>query len=50
MGKVTRVENFGAFVDIGAEREGMVHVSEMETGYVSRPSDVVKTNRKLKCA
>jgi small subunit ribosomal protein S1 len=42
MGKVTRVESFGAFVDIGAEREGMVHVSEMETGYVSRPSDVVK--------
>src|SRR5512136_2965120 len=41
-GKVTRVENFGAFVDIGAEREGMVHVSEMETGYVPRPSDVVK--------
>ncbi len=42
IGKVTRVENFGAFVDIGAEREGMVHVSEMETGYVPRPSDVVK--------
>ena len=41
-GKVTRVENFGAFVDIGAEREGMVHVSEMEAGYVGRPSDVVK--------
>ena len=41
-GKVTRVENFGAFVDIGAEREGMVHVSEMESGYVPRPSDVVK--------
>jgi ribosomal protein S1 len=41
-GKVTRVETFGAFVDIGAEREGMVHVSEMETGYVPRPSDVVK--------
>ena len=42
LGKVTRVENFGAFVDIGAEREGMVHVSEMEAGYVGRPSDVVK--------
>lgn len=41
-GKVTRVESFGAFVDIGAEREGMVHVSEMEAGYVARPSDVVK--------
>ena len=47
LGKVTRVENFGAFVDIGAEREGMVHVSEMETGYVSRPSDVVKANQEI---
>ncbi|CAG0930010.1 30S ribosomal protein S1 [Thermoflexales bacterium] len=46
-GKVTRVENFGAFVDIGAEREGMVHVSEMETGYVSRPSDVVKVGEEV---
>ena len=46
-GKVTRIENFGAFVDIGAEREGMVHVSEMETGYVSRPSDVVKVGEEV---
>jgi small subunit ribosomal protein S1 len=46
-GKVTRVENFGAFVDIGAEREGMVHVSEMETGYVARPSDVVKVGQEV---
>ena len=41
------MENFGAFVDIGAEREGMVHVSEMETGYVSRPSDVVKVGQEV---
>lgn len=40
-GKVTRIENFGAFVDIGAERPGMVHVSEMADGYVSSPNDVV---------
>lgn len=46
-GKVTRVENFGAFIDIGAEREGMVHVSEMEAGYVSRPSDVVKVGQEI---
>jgi small subunit ribosomal protein S1 len=46
-GKVTRVENFGAFIDIGAEREGMVHVSEMETGYVARPSDVVKVGQEV---
>ena len=42
-GKITRVERFGAFVDIGAEREGMVHVSEMGSGgYIAQPSDVVK--------
>src|SRR5512135_2838132 len=35
VGKVTRVENFVAFVDSGAEREGMVLVSEMESVYVS---------------
>ncbi len=40
-GKVVRVENFGVFVDIGAERPGMIHVSEMGSGYVKSPSDVV---------
>src|SRR4030065_743167 len=28
-GKVTRLEKFGVFVDIGAERPGLVHISEM---------------------
>ena len=41
-GTVVRVENFGVFVDIGAERPGMVHVSELASGYVNSPSDVVK--------
>ncbi|MCB9453658.1 MAG: S1 RNA-binding domain-containing protein [Anaerolineaceae bacterium] len=40
-GTVVRVENFGVFVDIGAERPGMIHVSEMGSGYVKSPSDVV---------
>jgi ribosomal protein S1 len=40
-GKVVRLENFGAFVDIGAERPGMVHVSELASGFVKAPSDVV---------
>ena len=30
-GKVVRVERFGAFVDIGAERPGRIHVSELST-------------------
>jgi len=41
-GTVVRVESFGVFVDIGAERPGMVHVSELANGYVKSPSDVVK--------
>jgi ribosomal protein S1 len=40
-GKVVRLENFGAFVDIGAGRDGMVHVTEMGRGYVGSPSDIV---------
>jgi predicted RNA-binding protein with RPS1 domain len=41
-GKVVKVEQYGAFVDIGAERPGMIHVSELASGYVNSPSDVVK--------
>ncbi len=41
-GKVVRLENFGAFVEIGAERPGLVHISEMAHGYVKVPGDVVK--------
>ena len=41
-GKVVRVENFGAFVEIGAERPGLVHVSELSHNYVRVPSEVVK--------
>lgn len=47
-GEVARLENFGAFIDIGAERPGMVHVSEMAEGYVKSPSDVVKVGDKVK--
>ncbi len=41
-GKVVRLETFGAFVDIGADTDGLVHVSEMGTGRVNKPSDVVR--------
>lgn len=40
-GKVVRLEKFGAFVDIGAETDGLVHISEMSTGRVAKPSDIV---------
>jgi ribosomal protein S1 len=41
-GKVVRIEPYGAFVDIGAERPGMVHVSELAHGYVKTPNEIVK--------
>jgi small subunit ribosomal protein S1 len=40
-GKVVRLEKFGVFVEIGAERPGLVHISEMAHGYVRTPGDVV---------
>ena len=41
-GEVVRLERSGAFVDIGAERPGLLHVREMSKGYVKHPSDIVK--------
>jgi small subunit ribosomal protein S1 len=41
-GTVVRLEKFGAFIEIGAERPGLVHISEMAHGYVKTPNDVVK--------
>jgi ribosomal protein S1 len=40
-GKVVRLEKFGAFVDLGAETDGLVHISEMGTGRIDKPSDAV---------
>lgn len=40
-GKVTRLETFGAFVSIGAEREGLVHISELSHNYIKHPNEVV---------
>lgn len=47
-GKVVRIENFGVFVDIGAERPGMVHVSELADGFVKTPSDIVSIGDEVK--
>ncbi len=41
-GTVTRLTNYGAFLDIGLERDAMLHVKEMGDGYVAKPEDVVK--------
>ena len=40
-GKVVRIERYGVFVDLGAERPGLLHVREMGQ-FVRNPSDFVK--------
>lgn len=47
-GAVKRLENFGAFIDIGAEREGLVHISELSHNYVKHPSEVLTVGDEVK--
>jgi small subunit ribosomal protein S1 len=46
-GTVTRLERYGAFVDIGAGRAGLLHVREMSSGYVRDPSELVKMGEEV---
>ncbi len=41
-GPVVRILEFGAIVDLGGGRDGMIHVSELKNGYVKKVEDVVK--------
>ena len=40
-GKVTRLMNFGAFVEIAPGKEGLVHISKLENRRVEKVEDVV---------
>jgi len=46
-GRVTSVREFGAFVDLGAGVQGLLHVSEMAWSRVSDPSQVVKAGDEI---
>ena len=47
-GTVTGITNFGAFVDIGEETTGLVHISEVAPGYVKEVGDVLTVDDKVK--
>jgi 4-hydroxy-3-methylbut-2-enyl diphosphate reductase len=41
-GKVTRITNFGAFVDLGSGIEGLIHISELSWNRVKHPGEILK--------
>jgi predicted RNA-binding protein with RPS1 domain len=46
-GKVIRLETYGAFVEFGAERPGLVHVSEITHGYVKTAAEALKEGEEI---
>ena len=45
--KVVKVEDFGAFVELWPGCEGLVHVSQLDTKRVEKPSDVVSVGDEI---
>lgn len=46
-GKVTAVMEYGAFVDVGARTEGLVHISEMSDEFVEDPKQVLTVGQEV---
>ena len=46
-GKVVKVEDFGCFVELWPGCEGLVHVSQLDTKRVEKPSDLVKVGDEI---
>ncbi len=48
MGTVTRIMNFGAFVEIAPGKEGLVHISQLDKKRVGKVEDVVSVGDQIK--
>jgi len=47
-GKVVRLAAFGAFVELFEGVEGLVHISEITDEHITKPSDILEINQKVK--
>lgn len=47
-GRVSNVANFGAFVDLGIKRDGLIHVSELTHKWIDDPRQVVQVGQIVK--
>lgn len=48
-GTVRNVASFGAFIDIGLDNDGLVHISKMSTKFVNHPTDIVSVGDIITC-
>ncbi|TVQ64301.1 MAG: 30S ribosomal protein S1 [Phycisphaerales bacterium] len=46
-GKVTKITNFGVFVELEDDLEGLLHISELADHKVENPQEVVKPNQEV---
>lgn len=47
-GKVTGITNFGAFIDLGERKTGLVHISEISDRYIKDIQDVLSVGDEVK--
>ncbi len=47
-GTVSNVTEFGAFIDIGLDTDGLVHISEMSSRHIQNPHDVVSLGQTVR--
>jgi transcriptional accessory protein Tex/SPT6 len=46
-GTITRLESYGAFVDIDSDRDGLVHISQITHEYIKHPEEALKVGDKV---
>lgn len=47
-GPIVKLLDFGAIVDLGGGRDGMIHISEVKNGFVNKITDVLKMDQVVK--
>ncbi len=47
-GVVTRLESYGAFIDIDSDREGLVHISQITHDYINHPEEALTIGDKVR--
>jgi len=47
-GIVTNISNFGAFVDLGVHKDGLIHISEMADRRINDPNEVVRLHQHVR--